>query len=439
MVTKSGGDEVDDDRDNKRLWGFKLMEWRPHVLVLGPGGVKGFLELGALVILDDNEYLEAVSSYIGVSIGSIISLLLVCGYTPRKIVNIMVEFDLLVNVPRLTLGQVIEHSGLISSDPIRKRVEYLVETKFGYIPTLSQLYDLTSLRFISVTLNVDRDRTEYICYKTAPDFSCVEAVMLSMNIPILFYKLLYKGDVCVDGALGNPYPVDYLDDGHTNILGLYIREMFERKETEVVPSIVTISSEGKSNSVGLPFTVYMSKVIQSTATQYRSMILKHCSKKCKHIELQTKIIDTIGLSTTIKDKYDMLLIGEKAARDFIAQNKAEYRRTKRCIKYCDSWEDHCCKGKCDKPRKLNIIQHMFDLDTHSPGPLDSPGPLESSGSSGSNVDSRVDPIGSGVDPIGSGVDCVRSLESADIEADHVESVEILSLESNPLDLGDDQG
>jgi len=54
--------------------------WKPDIVILGPGGIKGFLELGVLYALQNNNLLENVHTYVGVSVGSIISLLLVCGF-----------------------------------------------------------------------------------------------------------------------------------------------------------------------------------------------------------------------------------------------------------------------------------------------------------------------------------------------------------------------
>ena len=51
--------------------------WPPEVIVIGPGGCKGFLELGALLYLEKEGYLRSVKTYAGVSVGAVISLLIV--------------------------------------------------------------------------------------------------------------------------------------------------------------------------------------------------------------------------------------------------------------------------------------------------------------------------------------------------------------------------
>jgi predicted acylesterase/phospholipase RssA len=67
---------------------------KPHVIILGPGGVKGFLQLGLLYILTQNNFLDDVHTYIGVSIGSIISLLVVCNYSIDEIISHAIHTDL---------------------------------------------------------------------------------------------------------------------------------------------------------------------------------------------------------------------------------------------------------------------------------------------------------------------------------------------------------
>ena len=58
-------------------------------LILGPGGVKGFLELGSLYCLERKGELNGIKTYIGVSIGSLISLLLTSNF---KVLDIFLEF-----------------------------------------------------------------------------------------------------------------------------------------------------------------------------------------------------------------------------------------------------------------------------------------------------------------------------------------------------------
>lgn len=283
----------------------EILKWYPEVLVLGPGGMKGFLELGALIKLYNIGILEKVHTYIGCSIGAIISLLLISGYSPTELVSDAVETNILQDITSLQLNdiktQLIDiknNVGLINNKLITDKLSKRLRQKFGFVPTLKQLYLATGITFISVTLNLDLDKTEYISWKNEPDLSAVDAAALSMNIPFLFYKLTYKGNNYIDGAFGNPYPIDIIDDNKTNILGLYITTMYDKNINKNI------------------FT-YVDKIIHASISQIKLRILSSCSDHCKHIELLSPITDTTGITVNSELKSKMLLNGYQEATKFI--------------------------------------------------------------------------------------------------------------------------
>ena len=281
--------------------------WKPEILVLGPGGIKGFLELGALHILESKGLLTNVNTFVGVSVGAIISLLIVSGYSITEIIAEAADADIFNDLSSVSVKDTREKLGLVSSAPIKRKLLKNVIEKFGYVPTLSQLFRSTGLKLVCVTANLDKERPEYMSYETEPDISCVDAVMYSMNIPIIFYKLKYKGCVYVDGALGNPYPLDQYDDGNTNILGIYI-ESTCRTDHEPADSTTTM---------------YFHKIIHFTMSELRRRIIKACSERCKHLCLPSKIVDSTGLSIDADLKAAMILSGYECGSKFIKELEDE--------------------------------------------------------------------------------------------------------------------
>ena len=65
--------------------------WKPDIIVLGPGGSKGYIQLGALLRLELDNLLSNVVQYVGCSVGAIISLLMVVGYSANDIINYMLS------------------------------------------------------------------------------------------------------------------------------------------------------------------------------------------------------------------------------------------------------------------------------------------------------------------------------------------------------------
>src|SRR5438309_2109801 len=108
-----------------------IQQWYPRVLVIGTGGVKGFNILGFLSPLEDAGLLKYTDTFCGVSVGAIISLLMVAGYEIREIVGEAAMLDIFKDMEQLTLQGVVNNRGVLSNEPIRKRLIQLVLNKFG--------------------------------------------------------------------------------------------------------------------------------------------------------------------------------------------------------------------------------------------------------------------------------------------------------------------
>lgn len=284
-----------DDNEGKTSKINKRVNWTPDTIVLGPGGIKGFSHLGALFFLDTHGILSEVKNFIGVSVGSIIALLYICGFGVREIITIAADTDLFKDLTSINFNSTKTNKGLMSNGPIKNKIQALLIDKIGFVPSMKQLYEKSGLNYITVTFNVTKDQTEYLSYDTTPHMSVLDATMLSMNIPFLFYKIEYENNEYIDGAFGNPYPVDYLDDGKHNILGIYI----------------------ESKVSGEDLAGYINKIAYTPLRQLRKTIMAKTSNKCKHLKITTDIESTVGLNVSAEDKGKMVLAGYNEAKIFI--------------------------------------------------------------------------------------------------------------------------
>lgn len=273
---------------------MKGLDWKPEVLVLGPGGMKGFLELGALLYLEKIGLLDDVTTYVGCSVGSVICLLKVCGYSAEEILKeaITVSVFDFVNISVKNIGRTM---GLVDTAKIRAKIELMVKKKYGIVPTLEQLYKVTGKILTVVTCNMSKVAPEYINRDNRPNMSCVEAVMLSSNIPLLFQQATFGGSIYADGALSNPYPIDVYDDGKTDILGIYITSL---------------------GAIGDDSTSYLWKIAQCSINEIATRIRDACSDRCKHIILESPTMDTTGLSFTSEVKGSLVMQGWLKSKEF---------------------------------------------------------------------------------------------------------------------------
>ena len=289
------------------------LKWKPRVVVIGSGGIKGLMILGCLSPLEDVSLLESIDTFCGVSVGAIICLLMILGYKIREIVGNAAKIDIFKEISDIDIHQIVNHNGILSNEPIRQKLITLVLDKIGTIPTLYDLYMKTGKSLIIVTLNTTDERTEYMNPFTHPNISCIDAIMYSMNIPFIYYQLMdTKGKIYVDGILADPYPVNYFDDHNTDILGIYIK---------------TTNNDIKKDALS-----YIYKIFHASINQRVLSHINKSSNKCRHIELNTVFTDVIGVSLNIKDKAKLLIDGYNIGKSFI-ENLTHPITKKEIIKY----------------------------------------------------------------------------------------------------------
>jgi predicted acylesterase/phospholipase RssA len=282
----------------------------PTTLILSPGGVKGFLHLGALSVLDDKGILNNINRYVGISIGAVISLLLILGYNVIDILyhsmdfpDIFEDYMKISNIEKIVelTKETFKNGGVVPIEKVEEHLSEKVIHKFGTVVSLKELYDQTKIDFVCVALNITKDHTEYISWLNYPEMSCVEAVMLSMNIPLVFHKMKYNNQLFVDGALGNPLPIDVYPD---NTLALYIESNFDDIDTSVWS--------------------YLFKVLTCAITQITKKNISEKSDGTVVIRLMSIIKSTLGTGLSVADKLSLYYHGYNLANKFF-QEKNPYK------------------------------------------------------------------------------------------------------------------
>ncbi len=274
--------------------------WQPKVLILGPGGVKGFLQLGSLLLLEQTRVLDDIETVIGVSIGSVIGLLYVIGYKISEIIELSISTSLSSIFSTLAIANIGTSIGLISHQGIREKLTFVVQKKLGHIPTLSQLYFATGINFQAVTTDLTDDKCVYVSHETFPDLSCIEAIIMSINIPLLFEKYELNQHLYVDGGISNPLPIEKYFNDPTQLLVILSKSDVR---------------DPKKNFVSYLFKIVdlmHSEISRHILHQYQSLN----QQNCKFILLTTNIFDTVGLTVDLSQKAKMILYGYDQALKF---------------------------------------------------------------------------------------------------------------------------
>lgn len=176
-------------------------------LVLGPASMGIYSLIGTLKALESK--LVDVKEISGSSAGSILCLFLALGMSIDEIVNIALN----LNVPefvKIRIGSFFNKFGFVDLMPIREK---LVEI-CGCDPTFEEL----DMKIYVSAFCLNTSTTEYFSRDTHPNMKVIDAVCMSIAIPLIFACGKYDGRTYVDGGTQEAYPMTpFLDKKPTEV------------------------------------------------------------------------------------------------------------------------------------------------------------------------------------------------------------------------------
>jgi NTE family protein len=207
-------------------------------LILSGNATNAIVTMGALQYFYDKKMLDNVKKYIGTSSGSILSLLLIIGYTPLEI-----KTFLCIEKPLKSLSQKVNLSNLLllgkpvlCYEPIKNSIETLILNKIGFIPTMKSLQEHFHKTLIVTTYNLSDNCREYISADSHPDLSVVHAVRMSSSYPLMFEPYRHEQKLYLDGGIVDNFPIEYLQEADEVRLGI-ITTNPDKKYDEVPNSL----------------------------------------------------------------------------------------------------------------------------------------------------------------------------------------------------------
>ena len=200
------------------------------ILVISGGGINGFCILGVLKKLTELKMLENIETYCGTSVGAIICFLLLIGYTTTEIFELLVEIDFSL-VFQYNIDELFNdvHLGLMSQEPTIYIIGTLMKRKNCSVKiTFKELFNKYNKKIIITGVCLNDCKLHYFNNELTPDMKILDALRITMSIPILFKPVKYKNQIFVDGALGNNYPIDYFkEEDLEKIIGINITNSYE--------------------------------------------------------------------------------------------------------------------------------------------------------------------------------------------------------------------
>lgn len=181
-------------------------------IMLSGGGSKGIIYIGVLKALQDLENWKIINVNLktikGISIGSVVGLLIIIGYTYQELKSIIFKKKL-KTLKKMKLGNLINGFGLDTGDKLIKWIMELMETKHCDINiTMKELYEKYNKELIIIAS--DLKTNQQIHWDKSCDKTVLDCIRCAITIPFVFTLQEHY----VDGAVLNNFPFEFKDNNY---------------------------------------------------------------------------------------------------------------------------------------------------------------------------------------------------------------------------------
>ena len=192
-------------------------------LVLSGGAINGILELGSLQYCKDKGMIDGIKTYIGTSVGAIISYLMIIGYTPVEIiVYLCTHTKVFEKLKYFDINAGCRGDGATSFLHIIEYLEQMTTEKIGRLLTMKDIPILFGKKFICTTFNASKNASEILSDELTPDLPCLSAIRMSSNVPFVFEHYKYGDSFYVDGGVCKNFPIDIGEKDSESVLGIAV-------------------------------------------------------------------------------------------------------------------------------------------------------------------------------------------------------------------------
>lgn len=185
-------------------------------IVIEGGGIKNMACLGSVKFLEEKGYLTNLKRYAGSSAGSMMSLLLLIGFTPDEIFQKMITTNFrkyMLTNPLMYPYNLIFKYGLNNGNKIIGLIgDWMQEKNIDRNITFKQLFQQTQKTLVVTGTNISKRKVVYFNPNTHPLMKVLDAIRASINIPFFFTSVCIDNDYYIDGGVLMNFPLYYFDE-----------------------------------------------------------------------------------------------------------------------------------------------------------------------------------------------------------------------------------
>jgi predicted acylesterase/phospholipase RssA len=184
-------------------------------LVISGGGPSGLLSYGVASHLAKKGFwkLADIKSMYGCSIGAYIGFLLSLGYDWDWLDDYFIKrpWEKLVAASTTRLTEIYEKKCLLNEHFYTDAIRPLLRAKdLNDNITLAEFYEYTKIDLHMYAANINAVKLEKIdiSHKTHPDLSIIQALRMTMAVPIIFEPIFIDEGCFIDGGVLNNFPLN---------------------------------------------------------------------------------------------------------------------------------------------------------------------------------------------------------------------------------------
>ena len=194
-------------------------------LVLSGGSMKGLAYIGMIKCIEEYDIVKKIDNFIGTSIGACVCFCLLIGFTYEELYDVFINLD--INKARnINVDNILNFGttyGVDNGEKIVKILKVFLKKKLQVNSiTFSELYEKTQKNITIIGSCLNTTSVEYFNLKNNPNMDVIDALRISISIPLFFTPVIYENKYYVDGALTNNYPIDICVNNNKETMGVVL-------------------------------------------------------------------------------------------------------------------------------------------------------------------------------------------------------------------------
>lgn len=179
-------------------------------LFLSAGGSKGYVYLGIIKYLEEQNLLINIDTISGTSIGSLFALLLSLKFSYKELYDNLIDFEY-DSHQSIDLDNFINKYGFDDFSNIILFINKLILQKYSSFKlnmTFKEHFELTNIHLLINALCINTRKNVFFSHRTHPSMNILDAIKASMAIPLIFNTIEYNNMLYVDGGITGEYIPD---------------------------------------------------------------------------------------------------------------------------------------------------------------------------------------------------------------------------------------